>query len=150
MGLTETNRMGDIMENDPSHAVCLVFIPHGSIAGLVKEILESFPFLPGYAHLEADARLAAVILDKALRGAGEIEMQKVEVLQPVFYRLKGAYIIGRILLPDRYLPLVFCLRSGARGGSGWTRSCWMRTKSASYSASPVLTSMWSRSIPETW
>ena len=46
---------------------------------------------------------------------GEQGALRIEMLRPVFYRNKGAYLVGRIRQGDRVLPLVLPLLHAERG-----------------------------------
>jgi len=63
-----------------------------------------------------DAALIAEIIDRRREAVwGPRPIEGVDVLEPVFYRNKGAYLIGRIRGGGRLLPLVIALVSdGAR------------------------------------
>jgi isocitrate dehydrogenase kinase/phosphatase len=83
--------------------------------GLVRRILQRFPWSVPWASLERDAaavsRLITDTLD-ALPSRGPIEL---DVLRPVFYRNKGAYLVGRVRRGDVTLPLVLPLLRAERG-----------------------------------
>lgn len=86
-------------------------------AQLVKDILSDYPFEVGYEDIELDARLAAARIDAHL---GELPEQparidSVDVLKPIFYRNKGAYLIGRIRSGGQFIPLIFPLLNGDGG-----------------------------------
>jgi isocitrate dehydrogenase kinase/phosphatase len=78
---------------------------------LVLEILQDYPFRVSYADLAGDAALAARQIESHLKSLQLAEkVEAVDMLRPVFYRNKGAYIIGRIRFSGGYIPLVFSLR----------------------------------------
>jgi isocitrate dehydrogenase kinase/phosphatase len=84
---------------------------NGTWTQLVLEILHDYPFQVSYADITGDAALAARQIEsylKSLQPAGKVEA--VDVLRPIFYRNKGAYIIGRIRIAGGWIPLVFSLR----------------------------------------
>lgn len=54
---------------------------------------------------QISARLRADIKRHKLEG----EIEAVEFLKPVFYRNKGAYIMGRLKIGDQYLPVALAL-----------------------------------------
>ncbi len=86
------------------------YIAGGELPGLVRRILEDHRFDAPYKDAAGDARLVARALEEALvaRG-GAVTLQAVEVLRPVFFRNKGAYIVGRLRLRDGMLPFVLPL-----------------------------------------
>lgn len=80
-------------------------------AKLIAEIIEDYQFEAGFEDLERDARLAAGVVEKHLLDTtGSKRMEAVQFLLPVFYRSKGAYLIGRFLQAGQVYPIVLCLR----------------------------------------
>jgi isocitrate dehydrogenase kinase/phosphatase len=83
----------------------------GGLTHLFAALFASRPFVPGYADVFRDARdVAAIVAEKA---AGRV--RGLEVARPVFFRGKGAYIVGRLALDGRHLPLVIALINEGRG-----------------------------------
>jgi isocitrate dehydrogenase kinase/phosphatase len=76
----------------------------------------ALPWSVPYAQLERDAVLVAELIDararRALKGAGPIQL---DVVRSVFYRNKGAYLVGRIWAGDEIIPLVLPLLHAERG-----------------------------------
>ena len=73
-------------------------------------ILEAHPFAARWEDPSRDARLAAESLNAHLANVwGAPGFDAAEVLRPVFFRNKGAYIVGRIHRGDRSLPLLLAL-----------------------------------------
>jgi len=87
-----------------------------STPALVRLVLESFPFSTPYRNLEHDAAHVARELE-AHWEAGNVPLgfEAVEVLGPVFYRRKGAYLIGRVVGVNRVMPMVLALSNSADG-----------------------------------
>jgi isocitrate dehydrogenase kinase/phosphatase len=107
---------------DPHHdADPTIYHRYGSgahTALLVRRILLDYEFEVPYEDLERDARLAARVIDGHLRqllGRGRIEA--VETVRSVFFRGKGAYIVGRVRTGNRLIPLILSLRNTDRGVS---------------------------------
>jgi isocitrate dehydrogenase kinase/phosphatase len=84
-------------------------------AELIRRILDRFPWSVPYASPRRDAAIVArqinEILD-TLPAGGPIE---VDVVRSVFYRNKGAYVIGRVRRGESVLPLVLPLLRAERG-----------------------------------
>lgn len=81
-------------------------------AGVVRKILEDASLHPPFRDLAGDSELAAERIRQALRDqCGDEEIEALDVLRPVFFRNRGAYVIGRarrggkVLLPV-LLPIV--------------------------------------------
>ena len=85
-------------------------------ARLLETILRAYAFACPYEDLARDARLAATELDAELRELPDGQpLEADEVLRPVFFRGKGAYLVGRIRRGRFTTPLVLALVHGARG-----------------------------------
>jgi isocitrate dehydrogenase kinase/phosphatase len=85
-------------------------------ARAVRELLAAYPFRAPYADPEDDALAVAVEIDRAwAAGSAPLGPESIEVLEPVFYRRKGAYLVGRVRGGDRAMPLVLALVHEAGG-----------------------------------
>jgi isocitrate dehydrogenase kinase/phosphatase len=88
----------------------------GSTTSLVKKILQDFPFGVGYEDLDRDAELVAQEIDLHLWPIVGLEnTYTIDVAKAIFYRNKEAYIVGRIALDARMLPLIIPLANGDSG-----------------------------------
>ena len=84
-------------------------------AELIRRILDRFPWSVPYASPRRDAAIVARQINEtldSLPGGGPIV---VDVVRPVFYRNKGAYVIGRVRRGEIVLPLVLPLLRAERG-----------------------------------
>ena len=91
-------------------------IPHRSYEGsgldtLVETMLCDRWFDAPFEAVNRDARRAAEVLRGQLRAIGLMEnhVTGAELLAAPFFRRKGAYLIGRLFLGQRSLPLVLAL-----------------------------------------
>ncbi len=79
-------------------------------AALVARILQNFAFEVPYRDLAGDAALAGAEIDRYL---GSLEdrtpLDAVEMARPVFFRNKGAYLVGRIRRGALVTPILFAL-----------------------------------------
>jgi len=88
----------------------------GDTARLMKEIFTDFRFLVGYERLERDASLVAQEIDLFLWPITGPDMSfKVDVVPALFYRNTLTYLIGRILVDSRIIPLVIPFVNGDSG-----------------------------------
>jgi isocitrate dehydrogenase kinase/phosphatase len=79
-------------------------------AALVRAILEDQAFAVPFRDLEGDARLAAAEIDAFLRAGDDPHpIDGIEMLKPVFYRGKGAYLVGRIRRGPAVSPFILPL-----------------------------------------
>jgi isocitrate dehydrogenase kinase/phosphatase len=85
-------------------------------AALIRRVLLAFPWSVPYAQLERDTFLVAELIDGRIRqmlgSQGPVEL---ELLRSVFYRNKGAYLVGRIKTGGEIIPLVLPLLHAERG-----------------------------------
>ena len=87
-----------------------VFSGASGTATALWRILEAHPFAVRWKDVSRDARLAAERLNAHLEAVwGAPGFETAEVLRPVFFRNKGAYIVGRIRRGERSLPLLLAL-----------------------------------------
>ncbi|MBI4591464.1 MAG: bifunctional isocitrate dehydrogenase kinase/phosphatase [Candidatus Rokubacteria bacterium] len=88
----------------------------GPIRALVRDILADYSFSVAYQDIDVDARLVADEIDARRQAAwGASPVEAVEILKPVFYRNKGAYLIGRIRGGTGLLPLALALLNTGQG-----------------------------------
>lgn len=87
----------------------------GALAPVLRRVVSDLPLGTPFADLERDAALAAraITAEPGLGADGAIE--GVEVLAPLFYRNKGAYLVGRIARRDGFIPLVLALLHDTSG-----------------------------------
>ena len=81
-----------------------------STAKVITEILQAYPFEAPYEDIERDARLAGRAIDAHLEQTwtyGNFDV--IELAEPVFYRNKGAYLVGRLRRANRIIPLLLPL-----------------------------------------
>ncbi|MFT3775878.1 MAG: bifunctional isocitrate dehydrogenase kinase/phosphatase [Minicystis sp.] len=85
-----------------------------------QQILDDYAFAVPYADYEGDAKLIGIEIEKAVAAAwpwSPSAYDFVELLEPVFFRNKGAYLVGRVVRGQRMLPLVMALLN--RDGKIW-------------------------------
>ena len=76
----------------------------------LERALSSLRFAAGWEDLGRDAALAASRLDTALvRAWGTSRFEALDLLRPVFFRNKGAYVVGRIRRGASVRPLILPL-----------------------------------------
>jgi isocitrate dehydrogenase kinase/phosphatase len=90
--------------------------PRGTTLDLIRRVLVDYRFDVPYADIEGDARQVAERVERHLSaqvGSGGVEL--LEVLRPVFYRNKAAYIIARVYTSAGMTPLILPLLHDERG-----------------------------------
>ena len=78
-------------------------------AELVRRILQRFPWSVPYASLDRDAAVVAQLITATLDGMPARGPIEVDVIRSVFYRNKGAYLVGRVHRGGTTVPLVLPL-----------------------------------------
>jgi isocitrate dehydrogenase kinase/phosphatase len=77
---------------------------------LVSRVLEDFHFWVGYENLERDVDLIAQEVDLYVWPlVGNDRLFSIDVAKAVFYRNKAAYIVGRIVVDQRVIPVIIPL-----------------------------------------
>jgi isocitrate dehydrogenase kinase/phosphatase len=82
----------------------------------VRAALEACGFSAPWADLAGDAARAGGRIARAWAAGGAPHaIEALEVLEPVFYRRKGAYLVGRLRGGNRVMPVVLALVHRDRG-----------------------------------
>ncbi|HWN19526.1 MAG TPA: bifunctional isocitrate dehydrogenase kinase/phosphatase [Gemmatimonadales bacterium] len=85
-------------------------------AGMVRHVLAGIPWSVPYAQLDRDTVLVAQLIDARVRQvANPPGPVQLDMLRSVFYRNKGAYLVGRIRAGAEVIPLVLPLLHAERG-----------------------------------
>ncbi len=88
----------------------------GGSAAMVQSILESYDFGVPWADLVGDARRAGARIDAFLLDSwATLDLDGIDMLATVFYRNKGAYLVGRLRHLNRVTPIVFPIIHGDGG-----------------------------------
>lgn len=86
------------------------FISGGCLTSLARQILEEYAFDVPWTDLERDCQRIVECLQQGLPDWAQLDHGlTVELIQPVFYRNKGAYLVGRILSQGEQWPFVIAL-----------------------------------------
>jgi isocitrate dehydrogenase kinase/phosphatase len=102
----------------PSDSLLATVSARGTSAELVLDLLRRLPFRVPYRSLEADAAVAGAEVDRAVTAwPGPRRIEAAEMLSPVFYRNKGAYLVGRLRGTGGQIPLILCLVNEGGGVS---------------------------------
>lgn len=88
------------------------------IADVIREVLVDAGLGAEFADLDGDAEGAAAMIGSHLRAIGALRVvDRTEVIRSVFYRGKGAYVIGRMYSGSHVVPLVLALLHPPEGVS---------------------------------
>ncbi|HEX2915555.1 MAG TPA: bifunctional isocitrate dehydrogenase kinase/phosphatase [Chloroflexia bacterium] len=87
-----------------------------SCEGLVKNILEDYRFQVPYQNLEQDVALVSRAIEERLTELkSSTPLRKAEIIKTIFYRGKGAYIVGRLFAGRELIPLGLALLNTPEG-----------------------------------
>src|SRR5215208_4681948 len=82
---------------------------------VVRRLLEQFEWSVPYTSLRRDAAIGGRVIAEAVDRMPGAEPVDIDVVRSVFYRNKGAYLVGRVWRGDTVLPLVLPLLRAERG-----------------------------------
>ncbi len=106
----------DPLANMKSTVVTNTYVNHGSLTLLFEDLLGDVRFRSPWRDLDKSIAYVAGEVRAALGAQGERrEMEKVEVIRPVFYQISRAYIVGRVVGRGFTLPLVIALKNTDSG-----------------------------------
>lgn len=87
----------------------------GSAQELVDAILREVAFDVRYDDWERDTHRAGTVIERRLAADGIAGIERCEMVRAVFYRNKGAYLVGRITSRGQTIPLLIALLNSERG-----------------------------------
>ncbi|WP_330925535.1 bifunctional isocitrate dehydrogenase kinase/phosphatase [Candidatus Sororendozoicomonas aggregata] len=88
---------------------------HGNPVALVGRMMADFAFELPWANQRRDVRNIIVTLKDALPEASPDTCMRVDILKWVFYRNKGAYLVGRVISKESIQPFVLPVLNNERG-----------------------------------
>jgi isocitrate dehydrogenase kinase/phosphatase len=101
---------------DPGQGEVSTFRLRTTTTELLQTILGSFDLGIHWVDIEKDAANVAEAIEQHLSETWESTMPvEIDVLRPVFFRNRGAYLVGRIRHLTRVSPLIIPLRSTEQG-----------------------------------
>ena len=87
-----------------------------TVSEMYQSIFSIYRFAIPFEDYERDLVNLEDALRERLNKEQLASVYAVELLKPVFYRGKAAYIIGRICMPSETLPFVIALQNNEQGG----------------------------------
>ncbi|HJL18576.1 MAG TPA: bifunctional isocitrate dehydrogenase kinase/phosphatase [Sandaracinaceae bacterium LLY-WYZ-13_1] len=106
----------DAPPTQPEHRVYRRFTGTPSVQELVSRCLAEHELAVPWVDRAADARLVAERVEAKLEAVGRGRPVAFEVIDAPFFQGKGAYLVGRLVLPAGVVvPLVMALRNGPEG-----------------------------------
>jgi isocitrate dehydrogenase kinase/phosphatase len=82
----------------------------------IKDVLAASSFSIPFEDVDRDARLVARAIHRERRLIGATRpIDAIDVVRRVFYRGKGAFVVGRVCSGDEATPLALAIRNGDHG-----------------------------------
>lgn len=91
------------------HKIVNTFDTSGTVGSMMASILSIYRFAIPFKDKPSDLQHLDTALRQRLDRLQLAHVHTVEILKPVFYRGKAAYLIGRICMPEETLPFVIAL-----------------------------------------
>ncbi|MDW3219040.1 MAG: bifunctional isocitrate dehydrogenase kinase/phosphatase [Acidimicrobiales bacterium] len=101
--------------DDGSRGEYRAFPQEGSLVDCVRDVFEHSPLGPHFEDLDGDAERVAARVAVQLDDIWDGHLDAIDVLRPIFYRNKGAYLVGRLRWLNRVSPIVIPLLNTERG-----------------------------------
>lgn len=106
----------DPLRGTSSDGMTVAYANRGSLPLLVEEILANCRLKVGWRDFEGSVEHVVADIRLHLQRIGEARpVQVIELVQPIFFQMSRAYLVGRILGDGFQLPLVIALRNTERG-----------------------------------
>jgi isocitrate dehydrogenase kinase/phosphatase len=95
------------------HKIVNSFDTHGTVAQMLEAIFNVYRFNLQFENRQRDLGLLDHVLRQTLSRDELASVEAIEMLKPVFYRSKSAYLIGRICMASKTVPFVIPLMLNA-------------------------------------
>ena len=98
------------------HSETRFYARTGTLPALLQQLLSDRPIGPAWQDLKRCSESVAHTIEHSLRArdAG-LQVDGIEIIDPVFYQATRAYIVGRIVAGSLQVPLALALRHGPNG-----------------------------------
>jgi len=98
-----------------SEVFSVIECSHFSVVA-IKQILQYFKFDIPFENIDRDAqRIFDEMATTIIHQKSNLFLDRIEVLKPVFYRNRGAFIVGRIFYKNWSMPIVIPLLNESNG-----------------------------------
>jgi isocitrate dehydrogenase kinase/phosphatase len=105
-----------IRDWDPSLRILRIYEQPRELETTLQRIFEDYRFRTGYRDLATDVAHAAERVGQRIREEfGDRPVDAIEMVRPVFFRNKAAYLMGRVRCGDESLPLILALLNSPAG-----------------------------------
>lgn len=97
--------------SDRGAPVTRVFGPSPDMAGLLEEVLDAAGFEIGWLDMAADIELIVSTMKGAIPLLRNPQAISFEMIEPVFFRNKGAYLVGRMYVGEHLFPIAIPIQN---------------------------------------
>lgn len=108
------------LEDKPlkDYSIYLSYQVEHNLKDTLLQVMRDFEFSVPWENLDRDLdNVINAIQEKVPAGEdGQWKGLRFDILETIFYRNKGAYMIGRVSINNRYLPIVFPMLNNEEGG----------------------------------
>jgi len=98
---------GDEIPAGSGPSLTVRFENRDGLAPMFREVLDGFTFETPWDDADGDAQRIAEEIERELNGSARVDA--LELARPVFFRGKGAYLVGRLLTTNGVRPFVLAL-----------------------------------------
>ena len=102
----------------PEYSIYFSYLANNGIVDLINRILDDFTFSIPWEDKRRDAAHIARTIEEHVLPVLDcsLEEMRIDLLESVFYRNKGAYVVGRAVYGDRILPIILPCLNNEHGG----------------------------------
>ncbi|WP_111671139.1 bifunctional isocitrate dehydrogenase kinase/phosphatase [Algoriphagus litoralis] len=113
MYVTGSHRIAEFQENS---TLLRTYPASMGLEQIIRKILEDFEFGSSYMDKEKDVEFLVEGVKKVILTRYQVEVgTKTQLLKPVFYRNKAAYLIGRTFVGNKWMPFIIPFMNGPKG-----------------------------------
>jgi isocitrate dehydrogenase kinase/phosphatase len=106
----------DSIEITENSALIQTYPAYWGVEKIIRQILADYDFGTPYIDLEQDVRFLVNSVKEVILSRYEIASDTTtQLLKPVFYRNKAAYLIGRTFLGHKWMPFIIPIMNGPKG-----------------------------------
>jgi isocitrate dehydrogenase kinase/phosphatase len=91
------------------------YVNRGSLELLFEELLADFRFKTPYKNFDKTVQLTAAAVASQCAAREYRQVERVEIIRPVFFQITRAYLVGRVIGAGWVLPLVIALKNTDAG-----------------------------------
>ena len=109
-------RESELPSSATDGSIYRTYYPQGATTQTVEKILRDCQFQAEFENLPLDVELATKRIESQLwQEWHRPTWNRIEILKPIFYRNKGAYIVGRVWKHNQIVPLMLPLLHTKKG-----------------------------------